>query len=265
VNPGEESEVRAKHQYTTATVSILALSAFASQAYAAATNLDVMIGGSTATTTDQIGWSPDTTNQYVHLLNNSVTWSTTNALQQTSSFTVNRVDPVTGAITQWDADPVLLFSASATNDTDTVQTYSFTFTLPAMNPTLLGTINSHAELGVTLTDGGDNVVSLSPTGLYLLTSFDRYADNTSISKNVDIGTNLNTQGLTSFAKDSSLLCAQACVSMYATLSFTLSAHDSVGFSGKIVQTAVPLPAAGLLFGSGLLGLVGFGRRRKLAA
>ena len=47
----------------------------------------------------------------------------------------------------------------------------------------------------------------------------------------------------------------------AILSFTLTGQDAVGFSGKIIQAAVPLPAAALLFGSGLLGLASVLRKK----
>jgi hypothetical protein len=220
--------------------------------------MDVTIGGQALTPSALATWStPDAANPFLHVLNNTVTWSTADGL---SSFKVD------SGLTQWDSDPALVFSASATNATASTQTYTFTFST-VMNPNLLGTINSHAQLGVTLTDGGDGVVSLSPSGsLFMLTSYDLDTNGAHVPKNVDlVNAPITVEGLSSYAKDSSLICNVSCTTMYATLSFTLSAGDSVGFSGKITQTAVPLPAAGLLFGSSLLGLFGIGRRRKLAA
>jgi len=238
-----------------ATVGTVILAATAAESRAA---MDVTIGGVSLTPAASASWStPDAANPLLHVLNNPVTWSTADGL---SSFKVD------SGLTQWDPDPSLVFSASATNDTGSAQTYTFTFSAP-LTPNLLGTVASHAQLGVTLTDGGDGVVNLSPAGsLFMLTSYDLDANGAHVSKNVDlVNAPITAEGLSAYAKDSSLICNASCTTMYATLSFTLSAGDSVGFSGKITQTAVPLPAAGLLFGSGLLGLVGIGRRRKLAA
>jgi hypothetical protein len=161
-------------------------------------------------------------------------------------------------------DPVLFFSGSATNNTGGPLAYSFSFNTPLV-PSLFGPVSSHAELGVTLTDGLNDGATVQPSipGGKMLTSFDLYANGTPISKNVNIGDPFNilsgTAG-TTFSADSSLVCGQACVTMSALLSFTLTGQDAVGFSGKVVQ-AVPLPAAALLFGSGLTALVGLARRR----
>ncbi|NOS80964.1 MAG: hypothetical protein HOP32_05215 [Nitrospira sp.] len=165
-------------------------------------------------------------------------------------------------------DPVLFFSASASNQTANPLAYSVAFSTP-LAPTLQGLVDSHAELGVTLTDGTNNGATVQPTasGGKMLTSFDLYASGTPISKNVNIGDLFQIlvpepdTKTTSFSADNSLVCGQACVTMSALLSFTLTGNDSVGFSGKVVQTPVPLPAAVWLFGSGLAGVVAFARRR----
>jgi hypothetical protein len=49
--------------------------------------------------------------------------------------------------------------------------------------------------------------------------------------------------------------------MSVTIAFSLSADSSVGISGFVSQTPVPVPAAIWLFGSGLIGLAGIARRR----
>jgi len=46
--------------------------------------------------------------------------------------------------------------------------------------------------------------------------------------------------------------------------FTLAADGGVTYTGAAAVSAVPLPAAALLFGPGLLGLFGFARKRKAA-
>ncbi len=165
-------------------------------------------------------------------------------------------------------DPVLFFSASATNLASVPLAYSFAFNAP-LTPSLLGPINSHAELGVTLTDGFNNGATVQPVvpGGSLLTSYDLFSNGSPISKNVDIGSLfsiLSGTGTTTFSANGQLTCGQPCVTMSAILSFTLTPQDAAGFSGRVVQTPVPLPATFWLFGSGLAGLAGWTIRRKTA-
>lgn len=178
-----------------------------------------------------------------------------------STFTIQEA----GAI----PDPVLFFSASATNVSLVPLAYSFAFNVP-LTPSLLGPINSHANLGITLTDGFSNGATVQPVvpGGSLLTSYDLFSNGGSISKNVDIGSLFSIPsgtGTTTFSANGQLTCGQPCVTMAAVLSFTLTPQDAAGFSGRVVQTPVPLPAALWLFGSGVIGLAGFRRQQKAAA
>ena len=164
-------------------------------------------------------------------------------------------------------DPLLLFSASATNNGNNPLAYSFAFNAP-MSPSLTGLVTSHAELGVTLTDGLNNGATVQPVSGLMLHSFDVYATGTTVSKNVDIGTPFsipNSTNSTTYSADGTLICTQACVTMSSVLTFTLTGHDAVAFTGKVTQDVapVPVPAAAFLLGSGLLGLFGF--RRKISA
>lgn len=184
------------------------------------------------------------------------------------NFTAENGSTLTIGNAAFDPDPVLFFSANATNNTANPLAYSFSFNTPLL-PNLTGKINSHAELGVTLTDGYNDGAKVQPLAgdKFMLKSWDLYGDGSSVSKNVDIGTAYaiaNGTAGTNFSADNSLFCnpSDPCVTMSARLSFTLTAKDSVGFSGKVVQTPVPLPGAVWLFGSALLGLVG--TRRKQA-
>jgi hypothetical protein len=166
----------------------------------------------------------------------------------------------------FDPDPVMFFSGSATNNSNAPLVFTFSFNAP-MSPALLGSINSHAELGVTLTDGlNDGATVQGLAGSKMLKSYDLFATGGSISKNVDVGTAFSifsgTSG-TTFMADNSLVCAVACTTMSAVMQFTLTAKDSVAFTGKVVQDVapVPVPAAFWLLGSGIAGLMGMRRRR----
>lgn len=163
-------------------------------------------------------------------------------------------------------DPVLFFSASAMNLATVPLAYSFAINVP-LTPTLLGPIDSHAQLGITLTDGFSNGATVQPVvpGGSLLTSYDLFSNGSLISKNVDIGSLfsiLGGTGTTTFSANGQLTCGQPCVTMSAILSFTLTPQDAAGFSGRVVQTPVPLPAALWLFGGGLAGLAGWTVRRQ---
>lgn len=220
--------------------------------------VSVTIGGAQATADGDLVWSQSGDGAQWKL-ENSVTWSVAGS----SSFTIDNQ-------TWFDPDPVLFLSANATNTTASAQNYSFTFSAP-LSPALVGPVNSHAELGVTLTDGLNDGATVKPvTGAgFMLNSFDLDSSGGQISKNVDIGiastltaAEFPDTKLFFYSADGSLNCATNCVSMLSKLNFNLSAMDSVGFSGKVVQTPVPLPGAALLFGSGLLGLLGIRRVRK---
>jgi len=217
--------------------------------------MTVMIDNQVANPDSAVSWNFDAAKD-TYSLAGPVTWF----IADGSSFTLGSAQAV--------PDPLLLFSASATNNSTNPLTYSFAFNAPLV-PNLIGPVNSHAELGVTLTDGLNDGATVQPTlpGGNMLTSFDLYNDGTPISKNVDIGSLFHilsgTSG-TNFSKDSSLVCSQACVTMSAILSFTLTANDSVGLSGKVTQVAaVPLPAAAWLFGTGVFALASAARRNSL--
>ncbi len=181
------------------------------------------------------------------------------SLEDGSSFTIGDAS--------FDPDPVMFFSASATNNGSNPLAYTFSFNTP-LSPTLNGNINSHAEMGVSLTDGLNDGASVKPLvgNNYMLKSYDLYSNGDSVSKNVDIGTAFTIPSgtqTTSYSADSTLFCGQACVNMSSILTFTLTGQDSVGFSGKVVQSPVPVPGAVWLFGSAVAGLIGVQRRQRL--
>lgn len=175
----------------------------------------------------------------------------------------------------FDPDPVLSFAGSATNNSGSALSYSFSFNAP-MSPALFGSITSSALMNVGLTDvNGDGAAVRPLTGeQYMLKSFDLFgsgAGSGSIGKDVDIGEALlifanGSPQVTSaiYSDTGSLICATACTAMGARMSFVLSAGDNMSFNGVITQTQVPLPAAFWLLGSGVAGLYGLRRRRAVA-
>lgn len=222
-------------------------------------SMTVMIGNQVADPTHPLLWTYDQ-QQDTYTLMAPATFESrdSNTNELLGSLTIGSAQAI--------PDPLLLYSANATNLTANPLAYSFAFNTPLV-PNLLGPVDSYAELGLTLTDGLNNGATVQPTvpGGKMLTSFDLYGNGTPISKNVDIGdlfSILSGTGTNTYTDTDSLTCSQACVTMSAILSFTLTGQDSVGFSGKVIQTsAVPLPAAAWLFGTGLLGLYPSVRKR----
>jgi hypothetical protein len=249
-------------------VSAALLLAIAAAGTANATAIDLPPVGATQSALVTVGigdqvWS-----------NQLLTWE---AVEGTDRFRlaggpVTWTDPATGSSltigggTWFDPDPVLAFSASATNNTGAAMLYSFSFNAPLL-PNLVGPVTSHAELRVALTDGdhsGNSTTFVLPPTDFMLKSYDFSAAGV-IPKNVDVGPAYyyDGVGLALYQATSSLVCGQPCTTMSAQLSFFLSGHDTVGFSGLVEQTQVPLPAALYLFGSGIAGLWCFaGRRRR---
>jgi len=185
-------------------------------------------------------------------------------------------------------DPNIIFSASATNPTAVPVLFTFTFAEPIA---LSGTINANSSIGYTLTDGfpaglgGAPGVVLSPGAgtdpTHVLVANDAPPVT---NKGVDVGPFLadpfpggipgtctaftpapaSTSNCGPFSA-ANTFSGGPFVLMTATLSFNLSAEDTAGFSGAVVQNQVPEPASLLLMGSGMLGLVGGWRRYSFRA
>jgi len=89
-----------------------------------------------------------------------------------------------------------------------------------------------------------------------------------LNKGVDVGNTFGfiggpqTQNSSVFTASNSFIGDLAYDLMEVKVDFALTANSSVGISGFVQQTVVPVPAAVWLFGSGLIGLVGMARRKK---
>ena len=169
-------------------------------------------------------------------------------------------------------DPVLGFGLGATNTSGALKTFAFAFSLPLGG--LPVPINTTAQLGTTLTAftvAGGNVF---PTlgGNKIIDSQDQALNPfANVDKGVDIGAGLsiapglpqNQWTATSIENAAGSISSGGPFDlMSVTVAFGLTDQTGVGFSGFVEQTAVPVPAAVWLFGSGLLGLVAVARRRK---
>ena len=166
-------------------------------------------------------------------------------------------------------DPVLGFGLGATNTSGAFKTFAFGFSLPLGG--LSVPIQTEAQLGTTLTafsNAGGSVVPVLGGGKIVDSQDIVINPFASVDKGVDIGDGLsiNTQGgvLNNETATGSILAGGPFDLMSVTVAFGLTDQTGVGFSGFVEQTAIPVPAAFWLFGSGLLGLIGIARRKKTA-
>lgn len=179
---------------------------------------------------------------------------------QGDGFTIN-LDSMNGNI-----DPVLGFGLGATNTSGGIKTFAFAFSLPLGG--LTGAIDTVAQLGTTLTaftSSGGSVFATSGGGTIVDSQDIRLSPFSTVDKGVDIGAGLSigSQGTIQNIENatSSINLVGGYDIMSVIVAFGLTDDTGVGFSGFVEQTAVPIPGAVWLFGSGLIGLVGMARRK----
>lgn len=171
----------------------------------------------------------------------------------------------------YDADPLLSFDLLLMNNTAFNQTYSISYNTPLL-PTLSGLINSSAHLNAELTDAGGLVGAKIAPGLgntNILRAWDITTNGDLISKNVDLGSIYSLPsgaGSMSWVANNTLVCGaglDACETMSATLTLTLSKGDQVRLWGEVEQLqAVPIPAGIWLLSTGLALFGGWRRLQK---
>lgn len=164
------------------------------------------------------------------------------------------------------ADPILGFGIGASTG-NTGSTFGFTFNLPIA---LEGPIDANSSVSYSLTSLSSAGAQIAGVGGKIVSAFEV---DTSVggldvlNKGVDVGDTFvftggpQTQNSSVFTASNSFTGDLAYDLMTVKVDFSLSADSTVGLSGFVQQTPVPVPAAVWLFGTGLLGLVGIARRK----
>lgn len=165
------------------------------------------------------------------------------------------------------ADPILLFGLGASTSTSGA-TFAITFNLPIA---LEGPIDASSSVSYSLTSGSTEGAQIAPLSGNVVSAYEvdtSIGGLSSLNKGVDVGNTFfftggpQTQSSPVYTASNSFTGDLAYDLMTVQVAFSLSANSSVGISGFVSQTAVPIPAAVWLFGSGLLGLIGISRRKK---
>ena len=165
-----------------------------------------------------------------------------------------------------DIDPIIGFGVGAS--TSTGSTFGFTFNLPIA---LQGPINADSSVSYSLSSLSSAGAQVAPVvGSNIVSAFEvdtSIGGLPSLNKGVDTGNTFfflggpQTQNSPVFTASNTFTGNLAYDLMTVKVDFSLSPDSTVGISGFVQQTPVPVPAAVWLFGSGLLGLVGVARRR----
>jgi|GEM_PF-3172663 len=167
------------------------------------------------------------------------------------------------------ADPLLSFGLGATTKSSGA-TFAFAFDLPIA---LSGPINTASSVSYSLTSNTSAGAQISGIGgNKVVQSWDvdtSVGGLPDLNKGVDVGdTYFHTGGPATsnspvYKANSSIIGQLAYDQMAVQVAFKLSPNSSVGISGYVSQTPVPIPAAAWLLISGL-GMVAACRRRLSA-
>ncbi len=168
-----------------------------------------------------------------------------------------------------DVDPFVNGFFSLQNNSNIVQTYTFTVSLP-ITPPVVPVSSIGGSIGVTVTDtNGNGVATVGSVGTGFV--FNAANDGTTTLQLMGPGFALNAP----FAGGSATASANAGLpggtiasiaangTISITHSFTLTPGDSVGLTSFYLVNPVPEPGTLALFAGGAFGLLMLGRRRAL--
>jgi len=170
----------------------------------------------------------------------------------------------------YDTDPTLTFALGAVNKGSTPASFGAVFNLP-LNPTLKEPLTATSTVRYTLTDGGTNGITISPSIPAIgkiVSAQDVDANGIAFDKGVNVGdtcTATTDAFCGPYNAGPSLINhgAGPYVSMTANVNFNLTGGgDAASLSGKIIQAAVPEPSSYALLSAGLV-FVGFVASRRM--
>jgi hypothetical protein len=163
-------------------------------------------------------------------------------------------------------DPILSFGVGATTGA-LGDTFTFVFNEPIA---LSGPINAVSKVSYSLTAASTVGAEIQPLNGHVVVAKEvdtSFGGLPPLDKGVDVGDTFlfspgpDTQNSPVFHASSTLTGNLQYDLMSVQIAFVLTPNSSVGLSGFVQQTAVPVPAAVWLLGAGLLGFAIFGRRR----
>lgn len=186
---------------------------------------------------------------------------------------VNVVGSMSGSLwdATWDwtgnADPFVTNNFTVTNTTSTTQTFIITSTIGVV-PIGPASLTS-GSFGGSITDNNDDTATISTTSNAIYTALIDGASyqtlhNSPFSTTTSVG-GTSPFGFVDFGLPPNSQPGPAINSSIGIrMEFTLTPGDSASVTSRFEVEAVPVPAAVWLFGSGLLGLIGVARRKKVS-
>ena len=200
-------------------------------------------------------------------LNNPMMWNVTQTGDVTSTmgtFSGEMMDATPVWDYSWnlmsDPDPFISGNFTVTNTSSMMQTFDITFGLPISPSFTNGYMTG--SLSASYVDANND-----GTAMLNLNTWEGLIDGTSqMSLSPFVGSCMGGPGcfvsIGEVTEGPTLYTGDANNTIGIHMNFGLSAGDSATFNTLFDVTPVPVPAAVWLFGSGLIGLAGFARRKK---